>query len=157
MGLEPFVRKAHEAGIDGVLVVDYPPEESENFAALMKAHEMDTIFLLAPTSTEARMEKIGRIASGYVYYVSLTGVTGAASLNPDEVRSVIPAIRKHVSIPVCVGFGIRDGETARVVGSLSDGVVIGSRLIQVLENAEKNREEADLEAFMTDIRKALDG
>lgn len=157
MGLEPFVKKAREAGVDGVLVVDYPPEECEDFAALMKAHEMDTIFLLAPTSTEARMAKIGKIASGYVYYVSLKGVTGAATLNLDEVKSVIPSIRKHVSIPVCVGFGIRDGETAKAIGSLSDGVVIGSRLIQVLENAEKNQRKADVENFASDIKKALDG
>jgi len=157
IGQETFVRKAHEAGVDGVLIVDYPPEESERFAALMKAHEMDTIFLLAPTSTEIRMEKIGKIASGYVYYVSLKGVTGAASLNPDEVKAVIPSIRKHVAVPVCVGFGIRDGRTAQAIGLLSDGVVIGSRLIQVIENAEKNKKEADLEAFMLDIRRALDG
>jgi tryptophan synthase, alpha subunit len=157
MGLETFVKNAREAGVDGVLVVDYPPEESETFSALMKANEMDTIFLLAPTSTEARMEKIGKIASGYVYYVSLRGVTGAATLNLDEVKSVIPSIRKHVPIPVCVGFGIRDGETAKATGSLSDGVVIGSRLIQVLENSEKSRREVDLENFMSGIRKALDG
>ncbi|MCL1887015.1 MAG: tryptophan synthase subunit alpha [Betaproteobacteria bacterium] len=157
MGLEKFVQKAHHSGVDGVLIVDYPPEECENFAALMKAHEMDVIFLLAPTSTEERMEKIGRIASGYVYYVSLKGVTGAASLNLDEVASAILAIRKHVSIPVGVGFGIRDGETAKAVGALADGVVIGSRLIQVLENAEKNRRESDLETFISGIRSALDG
>lgn len=157
MGIETFVQEAHRSGIDGVLIVDYPPEECEDFASLMKAHNMDTIFLLAPTSTEARMEKIGRIASGYIYYVSLKGVTGSASLNLDEVASAIPVIKKHVSIPVGVGFGIRDGETAKAIGSLSDGVVIGSRLIQVLENAEKNQEESDLEAFVADIRKALDG
>lgn len=157
MGAAVFAKKAQAAGIDGALIVDYPPEESEDFAALMKAYAMDTIFLLAPTSTETRMKKIGKIASGYVYYVSLKGVTGAATLNLDEVKSAIPTIRKHVSIPVCVGFGIRDGETAKAIGALSDGVVIGSRLIQVLENAEKNNREAELEAFMSDIRKALDG
>ena len=102
------------------------------------------------------MEKIGKIASGYVYYVSLRGVTGAASLNLDEVKSVIPSIRKHVHIPVCVGFGIRDGETAKAIGSLSDGVVIGSRLIQVLENSGESQREADLESFMSGIRSALD-
>ncbi|MDR0933954.1 MAG: tryptophan synthase subunit alpha [Burkholderiaceae bacterium] len=156
MGLEVFVREAAQAGVDGALIVDYPPEECEAFAALMKAHDMDVIFLLAPTSTEARMEKIGKIASGYVYYVSLKGVTGSASLNADEVAAAIPVIKKHVSIPVGVGFGIRDGETARAVGALADGVVIGSRLIQVLENAEKGRETSDLEAFVGAIRKALD-
>ncbi len=157
MGVETFVREAHRSGIDGALIVDYPPEECEHFAALMKAHEMDTIFLLAPTSTEARMKQIGRIASGYVYYVSLKGVTGSASINPDEVAAAIPLIKKHVPIPVGVGFGIRDGETARAIGSLADGVVIGSRLIQVIENAKKNNINGDVEAFVSGIRKALDG
>jgi tryptophan synthase alpha chain len=156
MGVETFVREAKRSGIDGVLIVDYPPEEGEDFAALMKAHDMDAIFLLAPTSTEERMKRVGRIASGYVYYVSLRGVTGSASLNTDEVASVIPLIKKHVSVPVGVGFGIRDGATAKAAGALADGVVIGSRLIQLLEQAEKNQAENDLEAFVSGIRKVLD-
>lgn len=156
MGAETFVQEAHRCGIDGVLIVDYPPEECEDFASLMKKHEMDTIFLLAPTSTEQRIEKIGKIASGYVYYVSLKGVTGAGNLNLDEVALAIPKIRKYVSVPVGVGFGIRDGETANAIGSLADGVVIGSRLIQVLDNATKETAEAELETFISGIRKALD-
>jgi len=156
VGVEIFVQKASESGVDGVLIVDYPPEESEYFAGLMKQNKMDTIFLLAPTSTEKRMQTIGAIASGYVYYVSLKGVTGASTIDLDEVGSIVKVVKKHVPIPVCVGFGIRDGETARAVGLLSDGVVIGSRLIQVIDSAEKNARISDLEAFVLEIRKRMD-
>ena len=156
MGVETFVTKASQSGTDGVLIVDYPPEESVYFARLMKQNGMDTIFLLAPTSTEKRMKMIGELASGYVYYVSLRGVTGASTLNLEEVGQVMSAVKKHVSVPVCVGFGIRDGDTARAVGMLSDGVVIGSRLIQVINSAEKNAVKNDLEAFALGIRKRMD-
>ncbi|MCM1511873.1 MAG: tryptophan synthase subunit alpha [Oxalobacter formigenes] len=156
MGMEQFVKEAGRCGVDGVLIVDYPPEECGDFAALMQAHGMDVIFLLAPTSTEERMEKVGKLASGYVYYVSLKGVTGSASLDTEAVSQAIPRIKKHVSVPVGVGFGIRDAETARVVGQFADGVIIGSRLIQVLEKAEKNQVEKDLETFVSAIRCALD-
>ena len=156
MGMERFVSKASQSGVDGALIVDYPPEESEDFAALMQKNDMDAIFLLAPTSTEARMEKVGKIASGYVYYVSLNGVTGSASLDTEEVFKTIPKIRKHVGVPVGVGFGIRDAQTARAIGQFADGVIIGSRLIQVFEKAEKDQAERALEVFMSDIRHALD-
>ena len=156
MGVEAFVKSASLSGVDGVLIVDYPPEESVWFAQLMKENGMDTIFLLAPTSTEKRMKMIGELASGYVYYVSLRGVTGASTLNLEEVGEVMSMVKKHVSVPVCVGFGIRDGETARAVGLLSDGVVIGSRLIQVIDSAEKNAVKSDLEAFALSIRKRMD-
>lgn len=156
MGMEPFVREASRAGVDGVLIVDYPPEECEDFAALMQANGMDAIFLLAPTSTEARMERVGKLASGYVYYVSLNGVTGSASLNTGEVSLAIPRIKKHVHVPVGVGFGIRDAQTARAIGQFADGVIIGSRLIQVLEKAGKNQAEKELEGFVSGIRQALD-
>ena len=156
MGVEAFVSQSGQSGIDGVLIVDYPPEESGHFARLMKQHKMDTIFLLAPTSTEKRMKIIGELASGYVYYVSLRGVTGAATLNIEEVADVMSRVKQHVAVPVCVGFGIRDGETARAVGLISDGVVIGSRLIQVIDSAEKNAIKSDLEAFVLGIRKRLD-
>lgn len=156
MGMESFVREASRSGVDGVLIVDYPPEECGDFAALMRENGMDAIFLLAPTSTEARMEKVGKTASGYVYYVSLNGVTGSASLNTEEVSLAIPRIKKHVSVPVGVGFGIRDAQTARAVGQFADGVIIGSRLIQVLEKAGKNQAERELEMFVSAIRHALD-
>ncbi len=164
-GAGRFVVDAAEAGVDGLLVVDYPPEECEAFAAQLKAAGLDLIFLLAPTSTEQRMQEVGRIASGYVYYVSLKGVTGAGNLDTDAVAAMLPRIRKHVSVPVGVGFGIRDAATARAVGAVADAVVIGSRLIQILESqtrdnapaAENRQRAADAaRAFMVEIRTALD-
>lgn len=155
-GKGAFVRTAAEAGVDGVLVVDYPPEECEAFAAQLKSREMDLIFLLAPTSTEARMAQVGRIASGYVYYVSLKGVTGAGHLDTAAVAEAVPRIRRHVAIPVGVGFGIRDAATAKAVGQVSDGVVIGSKLVQILENQTRDNAAAAARAFMADIRQALD-
>jgi tryptophan synthase alpha chain len=114
-GPRSFIEAAHTAGVDGVLVVDYPPEECTEFAAALRERGMDLIFLLAPTSTEARMQDVARVASGYVYYVSLKGVTGAAAVNADEVAVALPKIRQHVHIPVGVGFGIRDAESAKAV------------------------------------------
>ena len=112
-------------------MVDYPPEECEDFAARLKAVGLDLIFLLAPTSTDERMQQVGRIASGYVYYVSLKGVTGAGHLDTAAVAQMLPRIRAHVQVPVGVGFGIRDAATARAVGAVADAVVIGTRLIQM--------------------------
>ena len=161
-GAGSFIRDAAEAGIDGLLVVDYPPEECEAFAAQLKASGLDLIFLLAPTSTDQRMQEVGRIASGYVYYVSLKGVTGAGHLDTDAVAEMLPRIRRHVSVPVGVGFGIRDAATARAVSAVADAVVIGSRLIQLLE-AEALRKGDNVvavaevgRAFMAEIRAALD-
>ncbi len=156
MGRELFIRSASAAGVDGVLVVDYPPEECEDFAASMGAHGMDTIFLLAPTSTDERIEKIGKIASGYVYYVSLKGVTGSANLDLDSIASMMAKIRQYVSVPVGVGFGIRDGATAKAVSSVSDAVVIGSRIIQELENNPPDQAETAAQTFLSEIRAALD-
>jgi tryptophan synthase alpha chain len=151
-----FITDAKAAGVDGLLVVDYPPEECEAFAARLKAVELDLIFLLAPTSTDQRMKDVGRIASGYVYYVSLKGVTGAGNLDTDAVAAMLPRIRKHVSVPVGVGFGIRDAATAKVVGAVADAVVIGSRLIQILEAETRDNAPAAARAFMSEIRAALD-
>ena len=139
-----------------MLIVDYPPEECEEFAATLRAHSMDLIFLLAPTSTDKRMEQVARIASGYVYYVSLKGVTGAGNLDTDAVEAMLPRIRQHVHIPVGVGFGIRDAATATAVGRVADAVVIGSRIIQLLEAAPAGQEVAAAHEFLTGIRKALD-
>jgi tryptophan synthase alpha chain len=151
-----FVAAAAQAGVDGVLVVDYPPEECEAFAAQLQARGMDAIFLLAPTSTEQRMRDVGRIATGYVYYVSLKGVTGAGHIDTSAVAEMLPRIRQHVRVPVGVGFGIRDGETARAVGAVADAVVIGSRLVQVLESAPSDNAAAAARDFMAGIRAALD-
>ena len=155
-GVERFVDDAREAGVDGVLVVDYPPEECESFAALLQARGLDPIFLLAPTSTVQRMQHVGRIASGYVYYVSLKGVTGAGHLDTAAVAEAVPRIKLHVKVPVGVGFGIRDGATARAVAAVSDAVVIGSALVQKLETQTRDTVAAAAGAFIADIRGALD-
>ena len=151
-----FVRDAKEAGVDGVLVVDYPPEECEAFATQLKAQQLDPIFLLAPTSTEQRMKDVGRIASGYVYYVSLKGVTGAGGIDVKAVGEMVPRIQAHVSVPVGVGFGIRDAETAKAVAAVSDAVVIGSRIVQLLETQTRDNVASAGAAFIAEIRAALD-
>ena len=155
-GAGAFIRDAAAAGVDGLLVVDYPPEECEVFAADHKAAGLDLIFLLAPTSTEARIKEVGRIATGYVYYVSLKGVTGAGHLDTDAVALAVPRIRAHVKVPVGVGFGIRDAVTAQAVGRVSDAVVIGSRLVQLLHEQPRATVAAAGRVFMAEIRTALD-
>lgn len=155
-GAGAFVDAAAAAGVDGVLVVDYPPEECEAFASRLKAKGLDLIFLLAPTSTEARMRDVGRIATGYVYYVSLKGVTGAGHLDTTAVAEAVPRIRAHVKVPVGVGFGIRDAVTAKAVAAVSDAVVIGSALVQILEAETGDNAPAAARAFMAEIRQALD-
>ena len=151
-----FVAAARAAGVDGVLVVDYPPEECEQFAADLKAAGLDLIFLLAPTSTEQRMRDVGRIASGYVYYVSLKGVTGAGHLDVASVAAAMPRIRAHVKVPVGVGFGIRDAATARAVADVSDAVVIGARVVQHLNEQPRDGVAAAAQALMAEFRSALD-
>ncbi len=155
-GVERFVADAKDAGVDGVLVVDYPPEECEAFAQTLRAHELDPIFLLAPTSTEQRMKEVARVASGYVYYVSLKGVTGAGHLDTLAVAEMVPRIKAHVSLPVGVGFGIRDAQTAKAVGAVSDAVVIGSAIVQLLETQARDNVAAAGAKFIADIRTALD-
>lgn len=151
-----FVRDASAAGVDGVLIVDYPPEECETFAEDLRAHGMDLIFLLAPTSTDARMEQVARVASGYVYYVSLKGVTGSGALDTQAVEAMLPRIRRHIRIPVGVGFGIRDAVTARTISRVADAVVIGSRIIQLLEDAPRDQVGTIARDFLQEIRVALD-
>jgi tryptophan synthase alpha chain len=155
-GVERFAADAEAAGVDGVLVVDYPPEECEAFAALLKAHAIDPIFLLAPTSTEERMREVGRIASGYVYYVSLKGVTGAGHLDTGEVGRMLPRIRRHVPLPVGVGFGIRDAASAKAVAAVADAVVIGTALVQRLAPQSRANVAAAAGDFIAGIRGALD-
>jgi len=155
-GIDRFVADASAVGVDGVLVVDYPPEECEAFAHSLPEHAMDPVFLLAPTSTETRMREVGRIASGYVYYVSLKGVTGAGHLDVAAVAEMIPRIRQHVNIPVGVGFGIRDGATAKAVAKVSDAVVIGSALVQLLETQTRANVAEVAGKFAATIRAAMD-
>ncbi len=155
-GMRRFVADAAAAGVDGVLVVDYPPEECEAFAAELHRHQLDPIFLLAPTSTEQRMKSVGRIATGYVYYVSLNGVTGAGHLDVAAVAAMVPRIKAHVQVPVGVGFGIRDAVSAKAVAAVSDAVVIGSALVRVMEVESRNHVAAAAGRFIAGIRTALD-
>ena len=151
-----FIRDAAAAGVDGLLVVDYPPEECAQFSADLAAAGMDLIFLLAPTSTDQRIQDVARVATGYVYYVSLKGVTGAGHLDTDAVALAVPRIRAHVKVPVGVGFGIRDAATAQAVARVSDAVVIGSRLVQILQAEGRDTVAAAGRAFMAQIRTAID-
>ena len=155
-GAGSFVRDAAAAGVDGLLVVDYPPEECEVFAGQLRDVGIDLIFLLAPTSTDARMAQVARIATGYVYYVSLKGVTGAGNLDTEAVGKMIPRIREHVKVPVGVGFGIRDARTAQAVGSAADAVVIGTKILQLLEGQPRERVVPVVAEFLAGIRQALD-
>ena len=152
----PFVKHAAEAGVDGVLIVDYPPEECEAFAEDLRAHGLDLIFLLAPTSTDERMAQVAKIASGYVYYVSLKGVTGAGTLDTDAVEAMLPRIRKHIHTPVGVGFGIRDAETAKTIAKVADAVVIGSKIIQLIEHQSRSQVAITAKNFLQEIRHAMD-
>lgn len=156
LGEGAFVRDVKAAGVDGVLVVDYPPEECEAFAAQMRSADLDPIFLLAPTSTEQRIKDVARIATGFVYYVSLKGVTGSGAIDTRSVAEALPRIRAHVKVPVGVGFGIRDAETAKAVGAASDAVVIGARIVSLLESQTRDNVASAGAAFIAEIRTALD-
>ncbi len=155
-GVEAFVRDAQAAGVDGVLTVDYPPEECRDFAALLKAAKIDPIFLLAPTSTAARCEAVARLGGGYLYYVSLKGVTGSTAIDLDEVARRIPAIRAKVGMPVGVGFGIRDADSAARLARVADAVVIGSKIIEVIEQSPAGEAFGRVVAFLRDVRAAMD-
>ena len=156
MGVERFGAAAQEAGVDGVLVVDYPPEESAEFSAAMKTHGLDPIFLLAPTSTEERIAGTAKVASGHVYYVSLKGVTGSAALDVDAVAARLPNIREKTGLPVGVGFGIRDAETAGRIARIADAVVIGSRIIEEIEKSTPETACANVKALIAGIRAGMD-
>jgi tryptophan synthase alpha chain len=156
MGSEKFTAAAKDAGVDGVIVVDYPPEECEQFAALARKAGIDPIFLLAPTSTEQRIQEVARVGSGYLYYVSLRGVTGAGHIDLADVAAQIPRIRAATQLPIGVGFGIRDAESARRVAQAADAVVIGSRVIQEIEAAGPEQAVARVKALLRPIREALD-
>ncbi len=156
MGVQAFTDAAQMAGVDGVLVVDYPPQECTEFARTLKSAGLDPIFLLAPTSSEQRFAEVAAAGSGYIYYVSLKGVTGSANIDLDEVAARIPKIRVAVGMPVGVGFGIRDAESARRIGELADGVVIGSRIIEEIERSAPDQAVARVRDFIKGIREALD-
>ena len=156
MGVEKFVAAAKGAGVDGVIVVDYPPEECVEFSELAKKNGIDPVFLLAPTSTEKRINDVARIGSGYLYYVSLRGITGATNIALGDGGARIPKTRAATKLPIGVGFGIRDAESARRVAQTADAVVIGSRIIQEIEAAGADQAVARVKEWLRPIRKALD-
>jgi tryptophan synthase alpha chain len=157
LGVEAFVREARDAGVDGVLVVDYPPEECGDFVRLLRDAGMDPIFMLAPTSTDARIGSVARQASGFVYYVSLKGITGAGHLDVQQVSNRLPEIRRRTNLPVGVGFGIRDAASARAVARVADAVVIGSRIIQETESVPADQAAAAVGRLLAEFRAAIDG
>jgi tryptophan synthase alpha chain len=163
MGQQQFAEQASKVGIDGILTVDYPPEEIGDFLNLLEKHNIAPIFLLAPTSTEERIKAVGQIARGYVYYVSLNGVTGAGHLDTSDVATRLKGIRKYVHLPVGVGFGISDADSAQRISLVADAVVIGSKLIDTMTKAcagmpEPLQSQAAIDAgsgWLHDISKAI--
>jgi len=156
MGVEAFAAAAGAAGADGVLVVDYPPEEGIDFAHTLRRHGLAPIFLLAPTSSAARIAQVGALAGGYIYYVSLKGVTGSAALDVAAVAARIPDIRARTGVPVGVGFGIRDAATAAAVAKIADAVVVGSRIIEEIEQSVPAQACANVLALVEEIRRGMD-
>ena len=156
MGTQAFAQAAEAAGVDGVLVVDLPPEEADELVPVWRAHGIDPIFLLAPTSTPDRIAAVAKAASGYVYYVSLNGVTGAALIDLDAVLSRVEQIQAVTGLPVGVGFGIRDAATAKAIAARADAIVIGSKLIQIIEDGPVAHAPARVTQFLSTIRQAID-
>jgi len=158
MGYDAFIREARAAGVDGVLIVDLPPEEADDLAVQARAAGLDMIYLLAPTTTEARLALVARHASGYLYYVSLKGVTGASTLDVGDVAGKVETIRNIARLPIGVGFGIKDAETAAQVARVSDGVVVGSALVGKIAQHAGNpgRILEDVPAVLRQMRQAMD-
>ena len=159
MGYADFVSAAAEVGVDGVLTVDLPPEESAEFIPLLLQSSIDPIYLLAPNSTEERIRKMGQLGSGYLYYVALKGVTGAANLDLADVSRKLQEIRGLTSLPIGVGFGVKNAETAAAIGSLADAVVVGSALVSKIESNTQNAGQAlaEIVELLQSMRAALDG
>ena len=158
MGYREFVDRAAKAGVDGVIVVNLPPEEAREFAALMHERDLDIVFLIAPTTTPGRIETIAARASGFIYYVALRGVTGANHLTTDGIAEQIERIRACTDVPIMIGFGIKDGASASRVAPLADGVVVGSSIVSTMESLQKEpmKIPAALEAQVKEIRTAID-
>jgi tryptophan synthase alpha chain len=156
MGAENFADAIKAADADGALVVDYPPEEAHKLVELLDARSLDTIFLLSPTTSDARLALVARLGRGYLYYVSLKGVTGAANIDLADVSLQLERIRLVTELPVGVGFGIRDAQTAQRISAVADAVVIGSRLVQEIENSARDQVTANVKAFMSGVRMAMD-
>jgi tryptophan synthase alpha chain len=158
MGYARFAERAGQVGVDGVLIVDLPPEEAGDVLPVLQQHAIDPIFLLAPTSSEQRIKTICECASGFVYYVSLKGVTGAATLNVEQVKEKLKQIRQYTHLPVGVGFGIRDAESARQLGGVADAVIVGSALVQrIADHADNSETGGDkIAELISEMRTAMD-
>lgn len=156
MGYKKFVEGASEAGVDGVLIVDYPPEESAEWVQSLEEKAIDPIFLLSPTTSEARIKHVAELAKGYVYYVSLKGVTGASHLDLQDVSDKLSQLRAHINIPIGVGFGIRDEQTARDVAERADAVVIGSYIVEEIERSPAEDLLVNVGARVASLRRAID-
>ena len=154
LGSKVFSSTAKENGVDGILIVDMPIEESVEFTEQTKKHGIDIIRLVAPTTSESRIKKICKQASGYVYYVSLKGITGANSINVDEVKNKVLKLRELTELPVVIGFGIKDGSTASSVKDLADGIVVGSTLVDIM-GGNKEEIEKHLSIKINDLSRAL--
>jgi tryptophan synthase alpha chain len=155
MGYTRFAQQAHKVGVDGVLTVDCPPEESEDLTQALVDAGLDPIFLIAPTTPQARIEQIGRLARGYVYYVSLNGVTGAGNLDIGEVTRKIAALREFIPVPIGVGFGIRDAQTAAALAPAADAIVVGSRLVLEIEQSEPQAAKGRLTRLVAELKAAI--
>ena len=158
MGYAEFAQAAASAGVDGVLSVDLPPEEAGELLTALKSQGLAPIFLLAPTTDDARIEKICAQASGYVYYVALKGVTGAGGLDVQEVSAKLEQIRRHTQLPVGVGFGIKDAESAQAVARVADAVVVGSALVKKIEQGlgQADKIPTEIAALLSEMRSAMD-
>ncbi len=156
MGVEKFTQSAKLAGVDGVITVDYPPEECKRFISQLQANGMDSIFLLSPTSDKKRVDLIVNQASGFLYYVSLKGVTGSANLDIEEVKLRVAEIRHQTDLPIGVGFGVKDSITAKKVAAFADAVVVGSRMVQTIENSNDDNLMANVSQLMLELRDAID-
>jgi tryptophan synthase alpha chain len=157
MGYDNFASQAKEAGVDGVLTVDVPPEESDEFRQIMDDNGIDTIYLVAPTTSPERMETIASFARGFIYYVSIKGVTGAAALDVDEVKQKLAQLREKSNLPLGVGFGIRDGKSAAAVAEIADAVVVGSTLVRCIEEHAERLDElpAAVAGLLAEMRHAI--
>ena len=156
MGWETFAQRCAEVGVDGALTVDFPPEESHEAFEHLQRHGIAPIFLLAPTTDDARVERVAKLARGYVYYVSLKGVTGAGNLDLSAIEQKLPQLRKHIKLPIGVGFGIRDAATALAVAKLCDGVVVGSRIVREIESSTEQDIIANVSKLVKELRQAVD-
>ena len=155
IGAQNFVDRAKDSDVDGIITVDYPPEECKQFTKLLKEKSIDSIFLLSPTTELDRVKLIIEQASGFLYYVSLKGVTGAANIDIEQVKSKVGMIRELTNLPIGVGFGVRDAATAKEVAKISDAVVVGSRMVQEIENSNQDNLIHNISKLMKELREAV--